>query len=81
MSSLLLGSATYFFRTAGVTFLIGVVTRECKEVKDSRGALAHVDELPVGRCGMKDDRVCEDVSDIEGDAGRLFSFAFRKRDD
>ena len=59
---------------------MGVVTRECKELKDSRGALAHVDELLVERCGAKDDRVCEDVSDIEGDVGRLFSFAFRKRD-
>ena len=75
---MLLGSATYFFRTTGVTFLIGDVIRECNPEKDSRGALAQVDELPVDRDGAKEDGVWE--SDTVGDVGRLFSLAFRNRE-
>ena len=70
----------YFFRTTGVAFLMGDVIRECTPEKDSRGALAQVDELPVDRDGAKEDGVCEEISDIVGDVGRLFSLAFRNRE-
>lgn len=49
--------------------------RGCKPEKDPRGALAQVDELPVDRDGA-----CEEISDIVGDVGRLFSLAFRNRE-